>query len=170
MEPVGGVVNRLAPGPTSGEPTSGAAGSRTRIIESDSRSRHTRVAGPGRPVRQRLSESPVSTRARCLWLGTRQTGLGVRRGTPDQHGCNGLKALTYGEPGRHGPRAKNESLGTDPDHASDWGDVTFPVTAPSRSRDRKRSGGVIKDPIPRNGSRDYIRCNLFEHKLASVQK
>ena len=36
---------------------------------------------------------------------------GVRRGTSDDQGCNGLKVQTYGGPGRHGPRARNVPLG-----------------------------------------------------------
>ena len=36
---------------------------------------------------------------------------GVRRGTSDDQGCNGLKVQTYGEQGRHEPRARNVPLG-----------------------------------------------------------
>ncbi len=38
---------------------------------------------------------------------------GVRRVTvtSDDQGCDGLKVQTYGEPGRHGPRARNVPLG-----------------------------------------------------------
>jgi hypothetical protein len=36
---------------------------------------------------------------------------GVRKGTLDEQGCAGLKVQTYGEPGRHGPRARNLPLG-----------------------------------------------------------
>jgi hypothetical protein len=76
----------------------------------------------------------------------------VRRGTSDQYGCNGLKGQTNGED-RHGPRAENVSLGADHGHVSDWGNGTFPVTAPTLLRAvRKRD----RDPIPRNGSHDYI--------------
>ena len=76
---------------------------------------------------------------------------GVGRGALDRHGCNVLKALTYGEPGRHGPRAKSVSLGADPEHASDWGNSISPVTAPTLLRqDRERD----RDPIPRNGFHD----------------
>ena len=37
---------------------------------------------------------------------------GVRRGTSDDQGCNGLKVQTYGEPGRHGhvPLGGNSTL------------------------------------------------------------
>ena len=36
---------------------------------------------------------------------------GVGRGTLDEQGCDGLKVHTYGEPGRHGPLARNLPLG-----------------------------------------------------------
>ena len=36
---------------------------------------------------------------------------GVRRGTSEEQGCYGLKVQTYGEPGRHGQRARNLPLG-----------------------------------------------------------
>ena len=54
---------------------------------------------------------------------------------------------------RHGPRAKNVSLGADPGHVSDWGNGTFPVTAPTLLRAVQKRD---RNPIPHNGSHDYI--------------
>ena len=61
---------------------------------------------------------------------------GVRRGTLDEQGCDGLKVQTYGEPGRHGPRARNLPLGlgrqryADSGHVNDRDNGIFQVTAP----------------------------------------
>ncbi len=92
----------------------------------------------------------MSTRARSLWLGTDWSEERAKRGWK-----NGLKAKTYGEPGRHGPRAKNVSLGT-----------LIPITGAIGTNGI--FSGHVSDPFsgrrlivietrfPRNGFRDYI--------------
>ena len=81
---------------------------------------------------------------------------GVRRGTLDEQGCDGLKVQTYGEPGRHGPRARNLPLGgsgmyADSGHVNDRDNGIFQVRSFSGWRpDQKR------DRFPHHGIRDYI--------------
>ena len=84
---------------------------------------------------------------------------GVRKGTLDEQGCAGLKVQTYGEPGRHGPRARNLPLGlgrqryADSGHVNDRDNGIFQVTTPILFRveaDQK------SDRFPHHGLRDYI--------------
>ncbi len=82
---------------------------RSRRHGADSDGRSVLRAGPGQP--SWLRHSPVSTRARSLWLGT-DCQWSEERDVGQENGWNGLKAQTYGEPGRHGQWAKSLSLGT----------------------------------------------------------
>ena len=105
-------------------------------------------AGPGQPPGRR--HSPVSTRARSHWLGTRLHG----------QGWNGLKARTYGGPGRMGRRASNVSLGA-------YGTL-IPITGVINDNcifsvtDRtlfKVRDGSCRYPITGNVCHDYIGYN-----------
>ncbi len=55
---------------------------------------------------------------------------GVCRGTSDDQDCDGLKVQPYGEPGRHGPRARSVPLGGNSGHVDDRDNSIFQVTAP----------------------------------------
>jgi hypothetical protein len=81
------------------------------------------AAALGEPERTRMArvyipldrdKLPGSVTRLCPRGSLAWNPTGVRRGTLYGQGWNGLKARTYGEPGRYGPRAKDVSLGAIP--------------------------------------------------------
>ena len=77
-------------------------------------------------------------------------------------GWNGLKARTYGEPGRMGRRASNMSLGANGTLIPIMGVIgdngIFPVTDRTLFKGRSRS---CRDPFTGTACHDYIGYNIL---------